>query len=34
LALHGGILVLGSLLLMKEHNNWHVRSRLFGRSFK
>ena len=34
LALHGGILVLGSLLLIKEHNNWHVRSRLFGRSVK
>ncbi|MDP1998257.1 MAG: LPS export ABC transporter permease LptF [Rhodoferax sp.] len=34
LALHGGILVLGSLLLLKEHNNWHLRSYLLGRSVK
>lgn len=34
LALHGGILVMGTLLLIKEHNNWHLRSWLFGRGAK
>ena len=32
LTLHGGILAMGSLLLIKEHNNWHLRSRMFGRN--
>ena len=32
LALHGGVFLLGIILLVKEHNNWHWRtSRLLGR---
>ena len=33
-ALHGGILVMGALLLVKEHNNWHLRSHLFRKGLK